>query len=108
MKIANTAPFVAPQRFQDAQQAWQQVELIYTQGVGHLRDALQRFLRGEEVGRVRACYPFVRVHTETVVRADSRRGSATAVVQPCPSPEGGIGWRMTNTLAPGTAVRPGL
>ena len=72
MKIANTAPFVAPQRFQEAEAAWQQVQLIYAQGVSHLREALQRFLRGEDVGRVRACYPFVRLRSERLTRGDSR------------------------------------
>ncbi len=38
-----------------------------------MRDSLQRFVEGETPAeRVRACYPYVRVQTETVARADSR------------------------------------
>jgi AMP nucleosidase len=65
--------FVAPTRFDDAEAALAQVRSIYDSGVHHLRDALQRFVAGENVGtHVRACYPFVRVRTDTVARADSR------------------------------------
>src|SRR5262245_28021453 len=66
-------PFFAPQRFQDADEAVAQVKKIYASSSAFLRDTLQRFVAGEEVSRhVRACYPFVRVHTATVARADSR------------------------------------
>ncbi len=65
-------PFTAPVRFEDAEAAWEQVRVIYEQGVQHLRSALQRFLQGEDVGRVRACYPFVRLRSERLTRGDSR------------------------------------
>ena len=47
---------------------------IYDSSVDHLRDALQASSRRRPKRRphVRACYPFVRVHTDTVARADSR------------------------------------
>jgi AMP nucleosidase len=49
------------------------VRAIYDQSSAFLRDMLQRFVSDREVPRhVRACYPFVRVHTATVARADSR------------------------------------
>ncbi|MBX3599632.1 MAG: AMP nucleosidase [Rubrivivax sp.] len=68
--------FIAPAQFDDADAALAQVQAIYRSSVGHLRDALQRFVAGAEVGpsfpHVRACYPFVRVRTTTVARADSR------------------------------------
>ncbi len=65
--------FIAPARFDDADAALAQVQAIYKSSVEHLRGALQRFVAGEDVGRhVRACYPFVRVRTATVARADSR------------------------------------
>jgi AMP nucleosidase len=65
--------YIAPTRFADPALALAQVEAIYRSSIGHLRDALQRFVAGESVTqRVRACYPFVRVHTDTVARADSR------------------------------------
>jgi hypothetical protein len=43
---------------------WPRCAAIYDSSIAHLRDALQRFVAGEDVGsHVRACYPFVRVHT---------------------------------------------
>ncbi len=65
--------FIAPARFDDAAAALAQVQAIYQGGIRHLRDSLQRFVAGEAMTqRVRAYYPFVRVHTDTVARADSR------------------------------------
>lgn len=66
-------PFIAPMLFDDPVAAWEQVKTIYDGSIAHLREAMRRFVAGEDVGeRVRACYPFVRVHTDTVARADSR------------------------------------
>ena len=71
MKV--NAPFFAPQRFDDPEAALDRVREIYAAGVAHLRDALARYVAGEDLGgRVRAHYPFVRVETATVARADSR------------------------------------
>jgi AMP nucleosidase len=68
--------FIAPARFDDPAAALAQVQAIYKSSVDHLRGALQRFVAGEDPGQsfphVRACYPFVRVRTDTVARADSR------------------------------------
>ena len=65
--------FIAPAQFDDATAALTQVKHIYDTSISHLRDALQRFVAGEDLGgHVRACYPFVRVHTRTNARADSR------------------------------------
>jgi len=62
-------PFVAPARFTDAAAALDQVKAIYQGGLAHLRASMLRFVDGDELpGRVRACYPFVRVHTHTVAR----------------------------------------
>ncbi|MDQ8020119.1 MAG: AMP nucleosidase [Bordetella sp.] len=62
-------PFVAPVRYTDPAAALAQVRRIYDGGLAHLRDSMQRFVAGETLpGRVRACYPFVRVHTHTVSR----------------------------------------
>ena len=64
-----TPPFVAPARFTGAAAALDQVQAIYQAGLAHLRDSMLRFVAGESLpGRVRACYPFVRVHTHTVSR----------------------------------------
>src|ERR1700710_2848041 len=66
-------PFIAPALFDDADGALARVREIYDASVDHLRVALQSFVNGAApAGRVRACYPFVRVHTDTVARADSR------------------------------------
>ncbi len=65
--------YIAPARFDDADAALAQVRSIYDTSVGHLRSALQRFVAGQDDGQhVRAFYPFVRVRTDTVARADSR------------------------------------
>ncbi|MBL8331080.1 MAG: AMP nucleosidase [Rubrivivax sp.] len=65
--------YIAPARFDDPAQALEQVRDIYRNGIDHLRDTFQRYVAGEEFEqRVRACYPFVRVHSSTVARADSR------------------------------------
>ncbi len=62
--------YIAPSRYTDALAALTQVQLIYDQQIAHLRDCMQRYVAGETLpGRVRACYPFVRIHTETVARA---------------------------------------
>jgi AMP nucleosidase len=68
-----TLPYIAPAQFHDPAAAYNQVRSIYDASVAHLREALHRFVAGEDIGaHVRACYPFVRVHTDTVARADSR------------------------------------
>ncbi len=64
-------PFIAPMRFSDADAALAQVQRIYEASIAHLRECMQRFVAGEELGgHVRACYPLVRIQTETA----SRRG----------------------------------
>lgn len=60
-------PFIAPTYHADPEQALAQVRAIYAQQINHLREAMQRFVAGDTLpGRVRACYPFVRIHTDTV------------------------------------------
>jgi AMP nucleosidase len=61
--------FIAPQRFTDAAAALAQVQRIYDNGIAHLRSAMQQFVAGDDsAGHVRACYPLVRIHTDTVSR----------------------------------------
>ncbi|GAB3550627.1 AMP nucleosidase [Noviherbaspirillum agri] len=68
-----TPEFIAPARFDDPAAALAQVQAIYDASISHLRHYITRFVNGTDLpSRVRACYPFVRVHTDTVVRADSR------------------------------------
>ncbi len=65
--------YIAPARFDDPAAALARVREIYDGSIARLRDALQRFVTGEDFAQhVRACYPFVRVRTETFARADSR------------------------------------
>ena len=66
-------PYIAPVSLADAEAVLQQVRLIYDSGVRHLRDALQRFVSGEDFSaRVRAFYPVVRIHVVSAELADSR------------------------------------
>ena len=65
--------YIAPLRTDDPSAALLQVRVIYESAITHLRDAVERFMAGEDFNdRIRAHYPFVRVRTETVTRADSR------------------------------------
>jgi AMP nucleosidase len=62
-------PFTAPTRHTQAQAALAQVQHLYQQAVSHLRHAMQDFVKGQiPTDRVRACYPFVRIQTDTVMR----------------------------------------
>jgi len=65
--------YIPSERFDDAIDALRRVREIYDTSITHLREHLQRFVNGENLpSRVRACYPYVRIQTETVARADSR------------------------------------
>ena len=64
--------FIAPTRFTDPAAALAQARQIYDSSIAHLRQAMQRYVAGDELpGHVRACYPFVRVQTDTVTRQSS-------------------------------------
>jgi AMP nucleosidase len=68
-----TPTLITTQSFTDAEAALEHVATIYASGLAHLRQTLHDFVAGQTpVARVRACYPFVRVRTHTVARADSR------------------------------------
>jgi AMP nucleosidase len=61
------------QSFDTAQAALQYVTQLYDAQVELLRQSLKRFVAGEDFAQpVRACYPYARVVTQTVARADSR------------------------------------
>ena len=66
--------FIAPARFDDPDAALAQVQRdLPTAASPTCATSLQRFVAGADAGApVRACYPFVRVRTDTVARADSR------------------------------------
>jgi len=66
-------PFTAPTAYRDPALALAQVQHLYQQATDHLRQAMQRFVAGEHFqDRVRACYPFVRLQTDTVLRSDKQ------------------------------------
>jgi AMP nucleosidase len=66
-------PSFQTEKFVDPALALERVYAIYGANVEYLRDSMRRFVAGEEfTSRVRACYPFARVQTDTVARADSR------------------------------------
>ncbi|MEO8280500.1 MAG: AMP nucleosidase [Ideonella sp.] len=72
-QFSATPDYMAPALFDDPDAALAQVQAIYQNSLNHLREALRRFVSGESLSRpVRACYPMVRVQTDTVVRPDSR------------------------------------
>jgi len=65
-------PFIAPERFTDPAAALAQVQAIYDNSIAHLRQAMQAYVADNDLpGHVRACYPFVRVQTDTTQRLGS-------------------------------------
>ena len=58
-------PFIAPTRHTDADSALAQVQALYQISLDHLRLAMREFVAGKHFEqRVRAFYPFVRIHTK--------------------------------------------
>ena len=78
--------FIAPARFTDPQAALAKAREIYDSSLAHLREAMQRFVAGQTLpGHVRACYPYIRIQTDTVARlggADSAHLSFGFVAGP--------------------------
>src|SRR3989338_8010071 len=67
------APKFQTQSYDNAPAALARITELYDSQINYLRDALQRFVGGETFKEhVRAKYPFVRIQTDTVARADSR------------------------------------
>src|SRR5881397_1831468 len=65
--------FHATEQISDPLAALARVREIYDTNTAYLRDAFQRFATAEDLRtRVRACYPFIRVRTQTANRADTR------------------------------------
>ena len=68
--------FIAPAQFTDAALALAQVQTIYSAQIEHLRLAMHQFVSDESDDgksaprKVRACYPFVRIHTDRVSRSE--------------------------------------
>jgi len=65
--------FTAPAHFSDPKEALAHAQALYQRAVEHLRTGMQRYVAAPaptdlQPPRVRACYPFVRLHTHTTVR----------------------------------------
>jgi AMP nucleosidase len=61
--------FIAPSNHTDPMAALAEVRNIYENSIAHLREAMQRFVAGENLpGHVRAFYPYIRIQTETASR----------------------------------------
>ena len=70
--MSHLPTFIAPARFTDAAAALDQVARIYDASIAHLRQSMQQFVANDApMTHVRACYPLVRIHTDTVSRAGS-------------------------------------
>ena len=70
-------PFIAPSRHTDADSALAQVQALYQTSLDHLRDAMREFVSGKQFEqRVRAFYPFVRIHTKTGALQASSDGAS--------------------------------
>ncbi|WP_291009832.1 AMP nucleosidase [Hydrogenophaga sp.] len=79
-----TPDFTAPVLYRDPAAALAQVQAIYQRAVDHLRAAMRGFVAGEDFqgSRVRACYPFVRLHTQSTSHQGSGRLSYGFVAGP--------------------------
>lgn len=75
--MTSEPPFIAPAAFADASAALQRIQHIYHASCQHLRDALLAYVQaparsGQPLARVRACYPFVRLHVAHGHHPDTR------------------------------------
>ena len=79
-------PFIAPTRHADPDSALAQVQALYQTSLDHLRQAMREFVDGKDFEqRVRACYPFVRIHTKHLSvnkNSDSKHLSYGFVAEP--------------------------
>jgi AMP nucleosidase len=67
------APTFPTEEFDDPGAALARAAEIHAASIEYLRDAFHRYVAGEDFpARVRAYYPFVRIETSSVARADSR------------------------------------
>src|SRR3546814_17442214 len=68
-----SSDLVPTHSFTDAAAAVARLRAIHDSGTSFLRERFEAHLRGQPLeGRVRACYPFVRIGTATHARVDSR------------------------------------
>ena len=73
--------FTAPRLFDDPDAALDQVRRIYQHSVDFLRKALHEYVDGADFHgvRVRACYPYVRLHTHSNLRLGEGAEACTRV-----------------------------
>ena len=72
-KIPNTTDKNSSTFHAEASQALAHVQQLYREQIDHLRAAMQRFVAGETpAAPIHAYYPFVRMKTTTVARADTK------------------------------------
>ncbi|MGP1394415.1 MAG: AMP nucleosidase [Inquilinaceae bacterium] len=63
----------APTLFHDPDEAYRRIVAIYDANTRYLRDRFQHFATSDAVAeRVRACYPYVQIRTDTFARVDTR------------------------------------
>jgi AMP nucleosidase len=68
--MMDSPEYQAPEQFDDAQAALAAAQRIYSTGVNHLRTRFKDFVAGKPIqGPVRACYPLVRIRTQTASRS---------------------------------------
>lgn len=65
---------VSPRRFTDAESAFEAVREIYDASIAYLRECFDEFSEGKlEKARYSAFYPYVRIETSDMTRADTRQ-----------------------------------
>lgn len=73
MAQVSSPPLIPAQTFTSASAAVDRLEEIYERNTSFLRSRFEAHLAGEPLAhRVRACYPYVRITTQTHARGDSR------------------------------------
>ncbi|MEN9891021.1 MAG: hypothetical protein RLY78_1316 [Pseudomonadota bacterium] len=69
----SSTTLITTQSFFDADLALAHARTIYDTGIAHLRQSLGEFVAGRDPEqRIRACYPFVRLHVDSALPVDSR------------------------------------
>ncbi|WP_338862830.1 AMP nucleosidase [Mycetohabitans rhizoxinica] len=73
MNMINASATFCTEAFDDPAAAVERLSAIYAASSASLRDAFERYRRGERIeARIRACYPFVRIRTDVNTHIDSR------------------------------------
>src|SRR5699024_2920669 len=67
-------PLIRFSRYDDAREATERLVEIYQRNTAFLRDAFMAYAKGEvaDPGRVRACYPAIRIRVSTWQEVDTR------------------------------------